>query len=108
MLYLMIMFHQIVGKGLQIRQWMKDLVDKATDKLSKYFPHLPPDGKFIRVTIGRDVVKRYKVRLQVSLPKRILFAQEQGDKLRTTVNEAADEMRRQLKRYRDRLRRFKK
>jgi len=102
------MFHQIVGKGIRIKHWMRELVTGVTDKLTKYLPPLPPDGKFIRVLIGRHAVKRYKVRLEISLPKKRLLAQEQGDKLRTTLNQAVDEMRRQLEKYKDKLRRFKK
>jgi len=86
---------------------MRQAVAKTTKKLNKYFPPLPSDGKFIKVVIGRHPLKRYKVRLEVSLPKKTLFAQEKGDRLRTTLNEVADDMRRQLKRYRDKLRRFK-
>lgn len=101
------MYHQLVGKGIKVKDWMKELINAATDKLGKYFPKLPPDAKFIKVIIAKDPVKRYKVNLEVKLPKRTLISQESGDKLRKTVNEATDEMRRQLKRFRDRLRRFK-
>ena len=101
------MFNQIVGKGIQVTDWMRELVDKSTDKLGKYFPPLASDAKFIKVVIGKHPKKKYKVRLEISLPKRKLFAQEIGDKLKTTINSAVDDMRRQLKKYRDKLRRFK-
>ena len=101
------MFHQIVGKGIRIKDWMRQTVAEATEKLGKYFPPLPADAKFIKVVIGKHPIKRYKVRLEVSLPKKTLFSQEDGNRLRTTLNGVVDEMRRQLKRYRDRLRRFK-
>jgi ribosomal subunit interface protein len=101
------MFNQIVGKGVRIKDWMREAVAKATEKLNKYFPPLSSDSKFIKVVIGKHPIKRYKVRLEVALPKKKLFAQDKGDKLLTTLNIAVDEMRRQLKRYRDRLRRFR-
>lgn len=101
------MFNQIVGKGIRITDWMRELVAKATDKLSKYFPPLASDAKFIKVVIGKHPVKRYKVRLEINLPKKTLFAQEVGDKLKTALNRTIDDMRRQLKKYRDKLRRFK-
>ena len=102
------MFHQIVGKGIRIKEWMKRAVVEASDKLAKYFPRLSPDAKFIRVVVGKHAIKKYKVRLEISLPKKKLYAQEKGDKLRTTLNRVVDDMRRQLKKYRDKLRRFKK
>jgi len=101
------MFNQIVGKGVPVNDWMREVVAKATNKLGKYFPPLASDAKFIRVVIGKHPKKNYKVRLEISLPKRKLFAQEIGDKLKTTVNNVVDDMRRQLKKYRDKLRRFK-
>lgn len=102
------MIHQIVGKGIKIKKWMRKEVASVVSRLGKFFPKTSPDNRFLKVILGRHPVKRFKVRFEAWVPNKTLFAQKTGDKLITTLNGAAEDIKRQLQKYKGKLRRFKK
>jgi len=102
------MIHQIVGKGIRVKKWMRKEVALVVKKLAKFFPRTSRDNKFFKVVLGKHPIKRFKVRFEIWVPNKTLFAQKTGDKLRTTLNSAAEDIKRQLQKYKDRLRHFKK
>ncbi len=92
------MRYQISGKGKTIKDSVKDAIREKIDKLSKYLS----DDTLVHVTLsefkGKDVIE-----VTIPIKKTLLRAEERGDNLYRTIDDAVDTLEKQLLKHRKKL-----
>ncbi|WP_025745918.1 HPF/RaiA family ribosome-associated protein [Kallotenue papyrolyticum] len=81
------------------------LVAAEQRRLDALLEHFPQDEVLLRVVLDEGALPQaVRVSLRLSLPGHLLTAQEEGSSLRSVLDEAFDELRRQVVAYKERLR----
>lgn len=90
----------IQGRGLNLRENLKEYVEKELSRLEKYFDRI----------VDADVVLEGKLhqkeaQIKLNIPDNTLVASEMADRFEVAVESAVDKLVDQLKRHKEKLRR---
>ncbi len=89
----------IQGDGINVREELKQYVEKETGRLEKYYDRL------IQATVILEgQLHQKEARIRLELPRETLFASEMSDKFEISVEVAVDKLVEQLKRHKEKLR----
>jgi putative sigma-54 modulation protein len=89
----------IQGDGINVREELKEYVEKEAGRLEKYYDRLIKASVILE---GQQHQKEARIRLE--LPRETLFASETSDKFEISVEAAVDKLVEQLKRHKEKLR----
>ncbi|HEX05054.1 MAG TPA: ribosome-associated translation inhibitor RaiA [Bacteroidetes bacterium] len=89
----------IQGDGINVRDELKEHIEKEIARLDKYYDRLIQADVVLE---GHTHQKEARVRLE--LPRESLFASETSDKFEISIESAVDKLVEQLKRYKEKLR----
>jgi putative sigma-54 modulation protein len=79
-----------------------DFIQKRVDKLETFYERII-DGEVIMRLDNNDQNKNKVVEIKLNLPKSQLFASAQESTFEAATDEAVEGLRRQIKRYKDKL-----
>ena len=82
-------------------QKLIDYVQKKADKLDRYFDRVV-DGEVI-LKLNNEGVENKTVEIKLNLPKNQLFSEEKSNTFETATDRALENLKRQLKRYKEKL-----
>lgn len=86
-------------------QKLKDYVQKKAERLSKYFDRITEIEIFLKLENASSLnVKNKLVEVKVLLPGNTLFSKESAPTFEVASDQSFDHMRRQLKRYKEKIR----
>lgn len=96
---------KIVTDDVEINDRILNIIQDKIDKgLEKYLPSLNEDIKKATVTIQKRSRWGYKIKFNMWLPKKEhIFAEEEGDDLLETFTRLREDLEKQLKKYREKL-----
>ena len=94
---------QLVGKQIEITEYMNQLAGQKISKLDKLLVDFADDAKFARVVFGKDPNLGYRIKVEVTLPQKTLFAQRKGRELEGVLNEVVDSVETQIRKLKDEL-----
>jgi ribosome hibernation promoting factor len=89
----------IQGDGINVRDELKEYVEKEVARLDKYYDRLIKAEVILE---GQLHQKEARIRLEI--PRETLFASEVSDKFEISLEAAVDKLVEQLKRYKEKLR----
>lgn len=89
----------IQGDGINLRDELKEYVEKETARLEKYYDRLTT-----ATVILEGQMHQKEARIRLELPRESLFASETSDKFEISVESAVDKLVEQLKRHKEKLR----
>ncbi len=78
-----------------------DYIQMRVDKLDKFFDRIVDGEVFLR--INNQGVENKTVEIKINMPGDQLFAKERSSTFENAVDEAVDGLRRQIKKYKERL-----
>lgn len=85
-------------------QKLIDFVNVKMEKLNQYFHKIINADVFLKLDSKGNSVNDKTVEVKISVPGNQLFASTSDKSFETAADEAIDNVRRQLKRYKDKLR----
>jgi len=85
-------------------QKLLDFIDKKMEKLNKYFDNIQNADVYLKLDSKAQHIKDKTVEVRVNIPGNQLFASTSDKQFESAADESIDNIRRQLKRYKDKLR----
>jgi ribosomal subunit interface protein len=99
------MIVELVGNHARVSPRMRKLVERKAVKINQFLEglHFPEEGIRLRAVVDRHPVKSYQVTINLAIPHQQFRAEETGDRFTTALNETVDEVIRQIKRHKAKL-----
>ena len=82
---------------------LTDFVQKKVEKLETYFDHIVDAEVFLKLENGGAQIQDKIAEIRVKVPGQTLFATEKSKVFEESVDLAANSLRRQIVRYKDKL-----
>jgi ribosomal subunit interface protein len=95
----------VLKKSIELTPVIEESIGKKMAPLAKLIKHLEAEGeREIRLEIERDTKHKkgdvFRMTANLSLPGKILYADERADDLRTAIDRVRDVMRSEIEKYR--------
>ena len=95
---------QIHAQQFDLDEKLKDHVQKRVLKLEQYFDKIIDCEVFLRLENQGAQIKDKTAHIKVNIPGDTLFAEETSKIFEESIDQAADSLRRQIKRYKEKIR----
>lgn len=95
---------QIHSVKFSADQKLLDLINKKMEKLNQYFDKIQNADVYLKLDSKGQSINDKTVEVRVNIPGNQLFASTSDKMFESAADESIDNIRRQLKRYKDKLR----
>ncbi len=95
---------QIYHQNLELTDHLKDYVTAKAEKLGRYLPNVQSVRVDLKSTSVSDASERMVAQITLSVPQRLLRAEERASDIFTAFDTVLDKVYRQIERYKGRLR----
>jgi len=95
---------QIYHQNLELTDHLKEYVTAKAEKLGRYLPNVQNVRVDLKATNVSDVSERMVAQITISVPQRLLRAEERAGDIFTAFDVVLDKVYRQIERYKGRLR----
>lgn len=95
--------YKLVGRNVEITDAMRDYVSKRLGKLERFSSQVVDAKVVLIVKASSNLERRNRVEVQLNVPNGIIRAEEAAPDMYQAIDQAAEVLERQLKKFKDRL-----